>query len=91
VVDDGARRALVCEGKSLLPIGIKSVEGTFEPGALVNIKDTSGVVVARGLTDYSSAQILRIKGHPTRDISAILGAADFNDVVHRDNLAVLAK
>ena len=90
-VDDGAERALMEEGKSLLPIGISRVEGDFQMGAVVDIHNGSGVTIARGLVDYASEQIRCIMGHKTTEIDRLLGRKDYDEVIHRDNLVVLQK
>jgi len=89
VVDDGAKDALVKRGKSLLPSGISSVEGTFETGACVAVVDMRGKEFARGLTSYSSDEIEKIKGKKTSQIEKILGYKDYDEVIHRDNLVIL--
>ncbi|MDZ4200181.1 MAG: glutamate 5-kinase [Kiritimatiellia bacterium] len=89
IVDDGASRALVEQGKSLLPIGIRAVEGRFGPGSVVQIKDANGRLLARGQTGYGSEAILRILGRKTSEIAGILGSKDYDEIVHRDNLAIL--
>lgn len=88
-VDDGARRALAEEGRSLLPAGVASVEGDFDVGAAVRIVDAAGAELARALTNYSSADIRRIQGRRTSEIAEILGRKDYDEVVHRDNLVLL--
>jgi len=90
-VDDGARRALIEQGKSLLPIGIRSVEGSFGPGAVVNVRDGEGCLLARGQTAYGSDAIRRIQGRKTAEIAALLGSKDYDEVIHRDNLALLTE
>lgn len=87
-LDDGAVNALRNRGKSLLPIGITHVEGRFPIGALVNVCDARGARIGRGLADYASQDIERIKGRRTRDIASILGRMDYDEVVHRDNLVI---
>lgn len=89
VVDDGAREAIVNRGRSLLPIGIREVEGRFERGAVVNVRGLDGAVFARGMSDYGSEEIQRIKGRRTDEIAGVLGAKDYDDVIHRDNLVIL--
>ena len=89
VVDDGARNALERNGKSLLPIGVRDVKGTFVAGSLVNIQGLDGRVVARGLVDYSSQQIEKIRGKRSSEIAGILGRKDYDEVVHRDNMVML--
>ena len=89
IVDEGARAAIEQKGKSLLPIGIRDVEGHFASGTVVNVKTTAGVLFACGVVDYSSDQIRKIKGLKTADIAAILGSKDYDEVIHRDNMVVL--
>jgi glutamate 5-kinase len=72
-----------------LPAGVVRVEGEFEVGAAVKIADASGRELARGLVNYCSSDIVRIMGHKSREITAILGHKDFDEVVHRNNLVVL--
>ena len=86
IVDDGAARAVSEKNRSLLPAGVVKVEGTFEPGAVVAVAREDGHVVARGLTNYSSADVLRIAGRKTADVRGLLGDAAYDEVVHRDNL-----
>jgi glutamate 5-kinase len=88
-VDEGAKRALVEKGKSLLPSGIVKVEGEFEIGDGVKILDSQEKEFGRGLVYYSSSEIERIAGKNTRDIEGILGHKDYDEVIHRDNLVVL--
>lgn len=88
-VDDGAKRALKENGKSLLPKGIKKVEGSFESGDTVKIVDISGQEIARGQVNYSSDEIKKIAGKQTSEIAEILGYKDYDEVIHRDNLVIL--
>lgn len=88
VVDDGARRALVQRGTSLLPIGVREVEGRFEAGAVVDVRAADGSIVGRGLSGYSADELRRIRGHRSADIAGILGTRDFDEVIHRDNLVL---
>ena len=89
LIDRGARDALIDRGKSLLPAGIVSVEGAFGLGEAVTIKDPGGRDVARGLTNYTSEEIDRIKGCQSGDIEGILGYKDYDVVIQRDNLVLL--
>jgi glutamate 5-kinase len=91
VVDDGARRALVEQGKSLLPSGIVEVRGSFAVGAPVHCLDRNGAMIAAGLSNYSAVDIERIKGRKTHEIAAILGDKDSDEVIHRDNLVVMGR
>ena len=89
VVDTGARRALVEQGKSLLPAGVKKVSGTFKAGDIVAIQTDDGTAIARGLTNFSSTEIEDIAGCKTAEIAGRLGRKTFDEVVHRDNLVVI--
>ena len=88
VIDEGAVEALTKAGKSLLPSGIVSVTGHFEQGATVAVLDTEGNEIARGLTNYDSEQLGRIKGFQTNQIARILGDKPYDEVIHRNNMAV---
>lgn len=87
-IDPGARRAMVKEGKSLLPIGITGAEGLFEVGHNVSIIDPDGVEVARGIVNYPAKEVEIIKGAQTKDIIKLLGYKDYDEVIHRDNLVL---
>ena len=87
VVDAGAARALAA-GRSLLPAGIRAVEGEFERGDPVVIQTIEGGVLARGLSAYASADARRIAGHRSEEIEAILGWRGRDEVVHRDDLVL---
>ena len=89
VIDDGARRALIEQGKSLLPSGIVEVRGSFAVGAPIHCLDLQGTTIAAGLSNYGAADIERIKGRKTEEIAAILGSKDADEVIHRDNLVIL--
>jgi glutamate 5-kinase len=88
-IDDGATRALVSEGKSLLPIGVVEVLGDFDRGDLIACIDGNGREVARGLTNYGAEQTRRIARRPSSEIEAVLGFVDERELIHRDNLVVL--
>ena len=88
VIDDGAARALVVGGKSLLPIGILNVNGEFQRGDVVACIDHLGREVARGLANYSSAQSRLIARKPTSEIEKILGFIEEPELIHRDNLVL---
>ncbi len=90
LVDDGARRAVEHNGSSLLAIGIVKVNGHFAKGDVVAVCDANSVEFARGLSNYSSDDIRRIRGLKTAEIPAILGHCPYEEVVHRDNLLVTA-
>ena len=89
VVDDGAARAISTNGRSLLAIGISDVSGSFEKGDVVAIRDANACELARGLTNYSAADVLRIKGLKSDEIATALGHRPYDEVIHRDNLVVI--
>ncbi|MEE9591615.1 MAG: glutamate 5-kinase [Thermodesulfobacteriota bacterium] len=88
-VDDGAMAALVKKGKSLLPSGIIKVDGRFDTGEVVHCVDRSGREFARGISNYNSSEIERIKGVKTTEIGQVLGYKYYDEVINRDNLVVL--
>ena len=86
-LDDGAAKALAA-GKSLLPIGVVSISGDFERGAVVACRNADGREVARGLINYSSIEARRIARKGSHEIEAILGYVDELELIHRDNLVL---
>jgi glutamate 5-kinase len=88
-LDGGAVRALVKEGKSLLPIGVTACSGAFERGEVVGCCDGEGREIARGLINYSAAETQRIMRHPSAEIEALLGYVDEPELIHRNNLVLL--
>jgi glutamate 5-kinase len=88
-LDDGAVRALAHDGKSLLPIGVVSVEGEFERGEVVGCFGPDGREIARGLVNYGAQETARILRRPSSEIEAILGYVDEPELIHRDNLVLL--
>jgi len=89
ILDAGAVEALTHRGKSLLPSGILEVKGTFVAGDPVSCVDTDGKEFARGLVNVSSAVVSAIKGRRTQDIEREMGVQEYEEVIHRDNLALL--
>lgn len=87
-LDPGACQAVLRGGRSLLPAGVIEVSGDFEKGDVVAIQDSAGVDIARGLTNYGSDDVRRIKGLKTDQIFAVLGYHPYDEVVHRDNMVV---
>lgn len=87
-LDEGARQAITGKGRSLLAAGIVGTQGEFQKGDVVALCDAEGKVVARGLTNYSSADVERIKGIKSEKIAQVLGRRPYEEVIHRDNLAV---
>ena len=88
-LDDGAVRAVVERRKSLLPAGIAAVEGEFSAGDPVELRDTSGRAVARGLVNFDAKEIPQLLGRSTRELARELGAEYEREVVHRDDLVLL--
>lgn len=88
-IDDGAARALRSGGKSLLPIGVGSVDGEFERGAVVACLDPEGAEIARGLVNYSAHETRRIAGRPSGDIESTLGYVEELELIHRDNMVLI--
>ena len=88
LLDDGAIEVLVRHGRSLLPVGITSVDGTFGRGDLVSCVDLRGIEVARGLVNYSVEEARKLCGESTSSISKILGYKDDDEMIHRDNLVL---
>lgn len=87
VIDAGAVSALQL-GKSLLPAGVKSIEGRFSRGDVIAIVDLSGVEVARGLVAFDVQEALKIVGQKTKDLEALLGYAGRSEMVHRDDMVM---
>jgi glutamate 5-kinase len=89
MVDAGAARAVRHEGKSLLPVGVLQVQGEFARGDVVSCVGPDGQEVARGLSNYSSAEARLIARKPSSEIAATLGFIEEPELIHRDNLVVL--
>jgi glutamate 5-kinase len=87
IVDAGAARALF-EGKSLLPAGIRQIDGRFERGDAVAVRDQQGNEIARGLCAYNASDAERIAGKKSQEIEAILGYRGRDEMIHRDDLAL---
>ena len=87
-VDEGAARALR-NGGSLLPVGVRSVEGAFERGDSVRVVDSGGREIARGLANYTSADMARIQGHRSDEIELLLGYDYGSEVIHRNDMVLL--
>jgi len=89
VLDQGACKALIKGGKSLLPSGILEIRGTFGVGAPVQCLDENGNAIASGLSNYSASDLNKIKGLNTGQIEETLGFKDSDEAIHRDNLVIL--
>jgi glutamate 5-kinase len=89
-VDAGAAAKVLREGKSLLPIGVVDVQGEFSRGEVIAVRDPSGVEIARGLANYSSAEARLILRKPSSEIEKVLGYMAEPEMLHRDNLVLVA-
>jgi glutamate 5-kinase len=87
-IDSGAARAVLGGGKSLLPSGVTGVDGEFQEGASVEVITEAGQVIGAGLVNYNAADIRKIMGLKTGKIESALGQKTYDEVIHRDNLAV---
>ena len=88
-LDDGACEVISKQGKSLLPIGVKSAAGNFDRGEVVSCVNLAGVEIARGLINYNAHETKQIMGNVSKDIEKILGYVEEPELIHRDNLVVL--
>jgi glutamate 5-kinase len=88
IVNDGAMRALDERKASLLPIGVLAVEGDFEPGDVVEIRDGSGRVHGRGLVNYDAGACRKLAGRHSDEIDALLGYRGYDALITRDNLVM---
>jgi glutamate 5-kinase len=91
VVDDGARKVLQHQGKSLLPAGVIGVNGRFSAGAAVRLIDAAGKIIGIGLSNYSANDLACIKGLKTCNIQQSLGYKGYDEVVHRDNMVIFTE
>lgn len=88
IIDEGAIEALR-KGKSLLPIGVRLVEGEFGRGAVIACLDQHRVEIARGLANYASTEAGKIAGKTSQEIEGLLGYMDESELIHRDNLVLV--
>ncbi|MDH5692306.1 MAG: glutamate 5-kinase [Gammaproteobacteria bacterium] len=89
-LDEGAVRVLKSEGKSLLSVGVRQVEGQFGRGEVVVCVDAVGEPVAKGLINYNAEETRKIIGKPSKEIESILGYVDEPELIHRDNLVLVS-
>lgn len=89
ILDEGARRAIVEQGRSLLAAGVVGVEGDFKKGDVVSLRDENSRELARGLTNYPAAEVRQIQGQKSAQIAATLGRQPYQEVIHRDNMLVV--
>ena len=88
-LDEGACRVLRKQGSSLLAVGVTAVQGEFKRGELVSCHNKEGEEVARGLSNYNSDEIRRLKGQPSSRIEEILGYVDEPELINRDNMVMV--
>lgn len=88
VVDEGAAQAVI-EGKSLLPVGVRTVSDEFERGEIIAVRDSNGRDIAHGITRYGSVDARRIAGRKSSDIESILGFEYASMLIHTDDMVVL--
>lgn len=88
-MDTGAARAILEQGKSLLPAGIRETSGEFSAGELVLLAGPDGRAIARGVTNYSAAELTMIRGRKSAEIEALLGYKVADEAVHRDHMVLL--
>lgn len=89
IVDAGAVDAMINKGSSLLPAGIVAIEGFFQPADAVEILDVAGNRFAKGITNYSSEELDKIKGAKTSELNALIGDDASDEVIHRDELVII--
>ena len=87
VLDAGACKALL-SGKSILPAGVKTVEGDFDRGDAVQVCDETGKVLGVGLSTYEADNTRKIAGHKSAEIATILGYSRGDELIHRDDMAL---
>jgi glutamate 5-kinase len=90
-IDEGATRAVIEKGSSLLAKGVTQVSGEFARGDVVRVCDQNGKLVARGISSYSSQDMAKIIGKHSKDINGILGYDYGNEVLHRDDMVVITE
>ena len=88
-VDCGAAEALRKRGRSLLPSGIREVSGSFASGDCVSLLDQEGIEFGRGLVNYPAADVLKVKGMRSHEISRVLGYKVADEIIHRDNFVLI--
>ena len=88
ILDDGAVEVLRKKGRSLLPVGVKAVNGKFTRGDMVACLTPGGEEIARGLINYNSEECAKIIGQASEKIIEILGYRDNEELIHRDNLVL---
>jgi len=88
-IDGGAEDALLHKGKSLLSSGVVKVDGFFKVGDVISVKNSYGVEIARGITNYAHEDAAKILGKRSSEIEKILGSIDYEELIHRNHMAIL--
>jgi glutamate 5-kinase len=88
IIDEGAKQAVLEKGKSLLPSGVVEVQGRFGMGACVRLVDQKARLIGKGLVNYSSSDIIKIRGMKTSEIEKKLEFKHSDEVIHRDNMVI---
>ena len=89
IIDDGAERALISQGKSLLPVGIKEVKGKFQQGSVLSIIGRTGKEIGRGISNYTDEELQKIIGKKSDEAEKILGNIPSDEVIHRDHMVII--
>lgn len=89
LLDAGALSAVCSKGKSLLPIGVREVTGSFQKGAVISLCNLEGEEFGRGLSNYSASDIAKIAGKKSDSIIELLGILPYEEIIHRDNLVII--
>jgi glutamate 5-kinase len=88
VIDKGAEEAVLNKGKSVLPVGVVEVRGKFSRGDTLEVLSPEGKLIAKGITNFSSEELEKIKGKNRKKILSEFGASMCDEVIHRDGLVV---
>lgn len=88
-VDNGAQKAIIKNGKSVLPVGVKGISGEFKEGDFIDIADLDGNVFAKGFVNFCYSDVEKIMGHKTSEIKKILGSEFYSNVIHRNNMVIV--
>ena len=89
-IDNGAYKALI-KGASLLPSGITFVDGRFNRGDILQVLNKEKVIIAKGISCYTSDEVIKLKGKKTKQIRSVLGYEGQDEIIHRDNLIINEK
>lgn len=89
IIDEGAEEAVRMKGRSLLPVGVKEVKGSFSQGEIVSVNGLKGKEIARGISNYASDELKKIAGMKTAEAQQALAALPSDEVIHRDNMVFL--